>query len=187
MIEQGILNDISSLLKDALRRQLDIPRPSTTYGSPGKPGLPKPVSGRYPTPISRPYASGNLYKNLNVKFQQDSQSGIPELLLEMPLEGYFVNEGRRPGRYPPTGPIDRWVVQKQSIKAIRDAKGRFIPRKTLVFLIRRSIGQYGYGGNDFIMKAYNSVQKQILDKYGDYVAGFVQFQIEKLIDNIREK
>jgi len=185
MIEQGVLNEISGLLKDALRKQLDIPRASTTYGSPGKPGLPKPVSGRYPTPISKPYASGNLYKNLNVKFQEDSQSGIPELLLEMPLEGYFVNEGRRPGRYPPTGPIDRWVVQKQSVKAIRDAKGRFIPRKTLVFLIRRSIGKYGYGGNDFIMKAYNSIQNKILDKYGDYVAGYLQFQIEQLIDKLR--
>lgn len=186
MIEQGILNDISSLLKDALRRQLDIPRPSTTYGSPGIPGLPKPVSGRYPTPISRPYASGRLYRELDVKFQDDSQTGIPELILDMPIEGFFVNEGRRPGRYPPVGPIDRWVVQKQSVKAIRDAKGRFIPRKTLVFLIRRSIGKYGYGGNDFIMKAYNSVQKQILDKYGDVVAGFIQFQLDKLTDNNRQ-
>ena len=185
MIEQGILNDISAILKGALRRQLDIPRPSTTYGSPGKPGLPKPVSGRYPTPISKPYASGNLYKNLNVKFQEDSQTGIPELILEMPLEGYFVNEGRRPGRYPPTGPIDKWVRQKQGIKGIRDAKGRFIPRKTLVFLIRRSIGKYGYGGNDFIMKAYNSIQKELADKYGEYIAGFMQFQIEKLTDKFR--
>ena len=187
MVEQKILNEISDIFKKALRRQLDIPRPSTTYGSPGKPGLPKPVSGRYPTPISKPYASGNLYKNLNVTFQEDSQTGIPELILDMPIEGEFVSEGRRPGRYPPTGPIDRWVVQKQSVKPIRDAKGRFIPRKTLVFLIRRSIGRYGYGGNDFIMKAYNSVQKQIVDKYGDYVAGFMQFQIEKVIDKLRQQ
>jgi hypothetical protein len=186
MVEKKILNEISDILKKAFRRQLDIPRPSTTYGSPGKPGLPKPVSGRYPTPISKPYASGNLYKQLDVKFQENSQTGIPELILQMPIEGYFVNEGRKPGRYPPTGPIDRWVVQKQSVKAIRDAKGRFIPRKTLVFLIRRSIARYGFGGNDFIMKGYNSVQKQIVDKYGDYVAGYIQFQIDQLIDKIRQ-
>jgi hypothetical protein len=185
MVEQKVLNEIALLLKDSLKKQLMIPRPSTTYGSPGKPGLPKPVSGRYPTPISRPYASGRLYKELDVKFQEDSQTGIPELILDMPIEGLFVSEGRRPGRYPPVGPIDRWVVQKQSIKAIRDAKGRFIPRKTLVFLIRRSIGQYGYGGNDFITKGFDAVQKDILDKYGDVVAGFIQFQLDQFIDKIR--
>jgi hypothetical protein len=185
MIEQKVLNEIAALLKGSLVRELEIPRRSTTYGGPGKPGLPKPLSGKYPTPISPPIASGNLIRNINVKFQENSQSGTPELLLEMPLEGYFVNEGRRPGRYPPTGPIDRWVVQKQSIKAIRDAKGRFIPRKTLVFLIRRSIGKYGYGGNDFIMKAYNSIQNKILDKYGDYVAGYMEFSINQLIDKLK--
>lgn len=186
MIEQGILNEISTLLKGSLKKQLEIPRRSTTYGSPGKPGLPKPVSGRYPTPISPPIASGNLIKNIDVKFVENPQTGIPELLLEMPIEGFFVSEGRRPGRYPPVGPIDKWVRQKQSIKGIRDAKGRFIPRKTLVYLIRRSIGMYGYGGNDFIMKAYDSIQNQVLDKYGDYVAGFLQFQIDEYIDkNLR--
>jgi hypothetical protein len=105
--------------------------------------------------------------------------------MEMPLEGFFVNEGRRPGRYPPVGPIDKWVRQKQAIKGIRDAKGRFIPRKTLVYLIRRSIGKYGYGGNDFINKAYDNVQQQILQQYGDYVAGYLEFQIEQLIDKLR--
>ena len=187
MIEQGILNEISALLKDSLRKQLEIPRRSTTYGGPGMPGVPKPVSGRYPTPISPPIASGRLIRNIDVRFQENQQTGVPELIVEMPIEGYFVSEGRRPGRYPPTGPIDKWVVQKQSIKAIRDAKGRFIPRKTLVFLIRRSIAKYGYGGNDFIMKAYDSIQNQVLDKYGDYVAGFLQFQIDDFIDKLRLK
>lgn len=187
MIEQGILNEIASLLKGSLVQQLEVPRRSTTYGGPGKPGLPKPVSGKYPTPISPPIASGNLIRNIDVKFVENPQSGIPELVMEMPLEGFFVNEGRRPGRYPPVGPIDKWVRQKQSIKGIRDAKGRFIPRKTLVYLIRRSIGKYGYGGNDFINKAYNNVQQQILQQYGDYVAGYLEFQIEQLIDNLRTK
>ena len=185
MIEQGILNDIAALLKDSLRKQLNIPRPSTTYGSPGVPGIAKPLSGRYPTPISKPYASGRLYKEIDVKFTDAGQLETPELILEMPIEGEFVSEGRRPGRYPPVGPIDKWVRQKQAIKGIRDAKGRFIPRKTLVYLIRRSIGKYGYGGNDFINKAYNNIQQQILEQYGDYVAGYLQFQIDNFIDKLR--
>jgi hypothetical protein len=185
MIEQNVLNEIALLLKDSLKKQLNIPRPSTTYGSPGVPGEAKPLSGRYPTPVSKPYASGRLYKELDVKFVENPQTGLPELVMEMPIEGEFVSEGRRPGRYPPAGPIDKWVIQKQSIKPIRDAKGRFIPRKTLVFLIRRSIRKYGYGGNDFITKGFNAVQKEILDKYGDYAAGFLQFQLDQFIDKIR--
>ena len=184
MIEQGILNDIASLLKGSLVKQLEIPRKSTTYGGPGRPGLPKPVSGKYPTPISPPIASGNLIRNINVKFIENPQTGIPELVMEMPIEGFFVNEGRRPGRYPPVGPIDKWVRQKQSVKGIRDAKGRFIPRKTLVYLIRRSIGRYGFGGNDFINKAYDNIQQKVLDKYGDYVAGYLQFQLDELLIKI---
>ena len=187
MIEQAVLNEIAALLKGSLVKQLEIPRRSTTYGSPGKPGLPKPISGKYPTPISPPIASGNLIRNIDVKFQENPQTGVPELVMEMPIEGFFVNEGRRPGKYPPLGPIDKWVRQKQSIKGIRDAKGRFIPRKTLVFLIRRSIGNYGYGGNDFINKAYDGIQQQVLDKYGEYVAGCLQFQIDQFIDKLRQQ
>ena len=55
----------------------------------------------------------------------------------------------------------------------------------MVYLIRRSIGRYGYGGNDFINKAYDKIQQQVLEKYGDYVAGYLQFQIDNFIDKLR--
>jgi hypothetical protein len=54
-------------------------------------------------------------------------------------------------------------------------------------LIRRSIGRYGYGGNDFINKAYNNIQQDVLEKYGDYVAGYLGTQIDQFIDKIRIK
>lgn len=184
-MDNKILNDIAKILKESFIKQLNIPRQSTTYGGPGKPGLPKPVSGKYPTPISKPIASGNLIKNLNVKFVNDSETGIPDLVLEMPIEGQFVSEGRRPGRYPPLSAIDKWSVVKKGMTGIRDEKGRFIPRRTLNFLRARSIAKYGFGGNDFIMKGYNSVQQQILELYGEEVAGFLQFQIDKFADNLR--
>lgn len=184
-MDNKILNDIAKILKESFIKQLNIKRPSTTYGGPGKPGAPKPVSGRYPTPLSKPIASGNLIRNLDVKFVNDSETGIPDLVLEMPIEGYFVSEGRRPGRYPPLSAIDRWSIVKPGMTGIRDEKGRFIPRKTLNFLRARSIAKYGFGGNDFIMKGYNSVQQQILELYGEEVAGFLQFQIDKFADKLR--
>ncbi len=51
-MEQEILDGVALLVKRALQNQLRVLKKSTTYGGPGKPGVPKPVSGRYPTPIS---------------------------------------------------------------------------------------------------------------------------------------
>jgi hypothetical protein len=188
-MDNKILNEIAGLLKESLIKQLNIKRPSTTYGGPGKPGLLKPVSKKYPTPVSKPIASGNLIRNIDVKFVNDNETGIPDLIVEMPIEGYFVSEGRRPspGKYPPLGVIDRWSIVKPGMSGVRDEKGRFIPRKTLNFLRARSIAKYGFGGNDFIMKGFYSVQQQILELYGEEVAGFLQFQIDKFADKLRNE
>jgi len=184
-INQDILDEISTLLTNAWKTQLEIPRRSTTYGGPGKPGLPKPISGKYPTPISPPIASGRLFRDISATFVNNPDTGFPEFQMQMPIEGQFVSEGRRKGRYPPIAPIDKWVVQKKGIQGARDLKGKFIKRKSLVYLIRRSIGLYGYGGNNFIIEGYNQVAPQILELYGEFVAGFVSFQIDQLIDNFR--
>ena len=180
-INQGILNEVAALLTQAWKNQLNIPRPATKYGSPGVPG---PVKTRG---FSKPYASGRLYKDIQAKFVNNPQTGFPELKMMMPIEGDFVAEGRRPGRYPPIGPIDKWVLQKAGMQGIRDAKGRFIKRKSLVYLIRRSIGLYGYGGNDFIIKGYTEVAEEVFTLYGEAVAAFVQFQLDQYIDNLRNE
>ena len=185
-MDDSILNEIAELLTKSLKHQLEIPRKSTAYGSPGIPGRPKPISGKRATPISPPIASGNLIRNIKVKWVENSQTGFKDMVVEMPIEGQFVAEGRRPGRYPPIRPIDKWVTQKAKIQGIRDLKGRFIKRKSLVFLIRRSIGIYGYGGNNFIVKGYEEVAPIILDLYGDEVAAYIQFQIDQFIDNLRQ-
>ncbi len=177
-----ILGEVADLLTNSFKEQLNIPRRPTTYGGQGKPGAPKKTNVE-----SRPYASGNLYRNIKVVVVENTQTGFPELVLEMPIEGQFVNDGRRPGRYPPIGPIDKWVRQKATIQGIRDAKGKFISRKSLVFLVRRSIGIYGYGGNDFIMKGLNESLPQIIESYGEEVSAYIYFQVQQIIDKLRNK
>ena len=51
---------------------------------------------------------------------------------------------------PPSSALDKWVVKKGI--APRDAKGRFIKRKTLTFLVARKIGRYGIQGISFFQK-----------------------------------
>jgi hypothetical protein len=180
MVEQAVLNEIATLLTKSWKTQLEIPRPSSRYGSPGVPGIPK-------RGVSPPIASGNLIRNIQAKFIMNDATGFPELVMEMPIEGEFVAEGRRPGRYPPIAPIDKWVVQKKGITGARDLKGKFIKRKSLVYLIRRSIGLYGYGGNNFILNGYDAVAPQILELYGEAVAGYIQFQLDLFIENLRKE
>jgi hypothetical protein len=51
---------------------------------------------------------------------------------------------------PPSSALDKWAVKKGI--APRDRKGRFMKRKTLTFLIARSIGRNGIQGISFFQK-----------------------------------
>ena len=51
--------------------------------------------------------------------------------------------------------IDRWMVKKNVFnKSIRDKKGRFIPRKSLAYLITRSIYSKGIRASMFFTKPF---------------------------------
>ena len=54
-------------------------------------------------------------------------------------------------KQPPTGIIDRWVVRK-GLEGSRDKEGKFIKRKSMVFLIARSIKRKGIKGLSFFQK-----------------------------------
>ena len=53
-------------------------------------------------------------------------------------------------KQPPSGVLDKWVVRKGI--APRDEEGRFIKRKSLVFLIARKIKRDGIKGISFFQK-----------------------------------
>ena len=59
---------------------------------------------------------------------------------------------------PPSKALDGWAVKKGI--APRDAKGRFMKRKTLTFLIARSIGRNGIQGISFFQKPLGLGLKQ---------------------------
>jgi len=76
-------------------------------------------------------------------------------------------------KQPPSRVLDKWIVKKGI--APRDAKGRFMSRKSISFLIARSIKKKGIQGISFFqkplmigMKTYNqkfstALQQDILD------------------------
>ena len=59
---------------------------------------------------------------------------------------------------PPSKALDKWVVRKGI--APRDASGKFMKRKTITFLIARSIGRNGIQGISFFQKPLGLGLKQ---------------------------
>ena len=67
----------------------------------------------------------------------------------------FGKRQRSPFKYttkqPPASALDKWIVRK-NLKGTRDEKGRFVSRKSLQFLIARSIKSKGLAATSFFSK-----------------------------------
>jgi len=80
---------------------------------------------------------------------------------------------------PPSKALDKWVVRKGI--APRDASGKFMKRKTITFLIARSIGRNGIQGISFFQKPLGLGLKQ----FGKDLLGNVKEDIINSITTIK--
>jgi len=71
-------------------------------------------------------------------------------------------------KMPPISKLDKWIVRKGI--APRDEKGKLLPRKSLQFLIARSIFRKGIKPSLFFTKAFEEAYKklpdELINKYG---------------------
>ena len=71
-------------------------------------------------------------------------------------------------KMPPPAKMDKWIVRK-GLKGTRDKKGRFISRKSLQFMIARSVFNNGIKPSMFFTKpfkkAFNNLDKDIIKAY----------------------
>jgi hypothetical protein len=79
---------------------------------------------------------------------------------------------------PPSSVLDKWVVKKGI--APRDEQGRFISRKSLTFLIARSIGRKGIKSLSFFQKPLGLGLKQ----FGSELLGNVK---QDIIDTLNKE
>lgn len=169
MEEEEILNQIAKMLETNIKFELSKPRQSKTYS-----GSPKPVSGKYPTPISKPNASGNLYKSVNVMWENINTPQM-SLVVDFVNAPYweFINNGRKPNSGKITGQLRPALTQWAKMKPLprfRDSKGRFISNEERAFLITRSVAKYGYYGTQFLDKAIDKTIDKITEDMGEYYA-----------------
>ena len=133
--------------------------------------------------------SGNLSKTLSYHLKLH-KSGASDMDFLSAGYGTFVDKGvsgterkyNTPYAYktkqPPSSALDKWVVRK-GLTGTRDSKGRFVPRKSITFLIARSIKRYGIKPTNFFTNAFEEAFKDLPDdftrKYGEDVIKFLQF------------
>jgi len=102
---------------------------------------------------------------------------------------YIDSRGKRkasPFRFkneqPPSAPIERWTIAK-GIKG-RDRKGRFITRKSLAFLIARSIKRKGIRALSFYTQplswSYNEFKKEMEKNFKQDVLKGIKVMNEKM-------
>jgi hypothetical protein len=160
-MEEEIRNTITELLKGSIQKQLLIPRPSLSYD-----GTPKPVNQNYSSPTPSPkVVTSQLYNSVDVYFNSGFEQGEPELVVDFQGANYWsvVNYGRKPSlRYPNIKDIRDWVESKPAL----NYPGLSIDQRT--FLVARSIKEHGIYGIGFIQSAYQEIQTDLLDLFGQY-------------------
>ncbi len=147
--------------------------------------------------------SGNLISSLDYKLKV-YPSGALELDFIVPDYAKFVDKGVKgssgkphpkrgmlaedsdyqfKSKNLPKGVIDKWSVRK-GLKSVRDEKGRFIKRKSLVYLMGRSIALYGLEATHFFSDAfqnsYKDMPQQVMRAYASDVEKFMKFATKNI-------
>jgi hypothetical protein len=115
-------------------------------------------------------SSGNLYNSIKGSEVKVSENSI-QFNIEMEDYGTFIDKGvngkksvyTTPYSYkdkmPPPSKLDKWIVKKGI--APRDKDGKFIDRKSLQFLIARSIFNNGIKPSLFFTKPFEAEYKKL--------------------------
>jgi len=92
----------------------------------------------------------------SIKFKPTNSGGKVGIDVTM-LDYYvFVDEGRKPGKQPPTSAIEQWLTYPNVKDKVRTGELKDSERKSLAFQIARKIGREGTKGTDFFTNVINS-------------------------------
>lgn len=102
-----------------------------------------------------------------ISFELQVGSKSYDIIFRAPIYWQWANNGRGPGKMPPSAPIEKWIEKR----GILPRSGHDTPaaRKGLAFLIRKKIGEKGTTGSHFLEK---SLQDQA-DHWFDVIANAI--------------
>jgi hypothetical protein len=153
------LENIAPLIEENIKKALAEKR--YPFGIKTRPG------------ISNKIASSSLYNSVQV---QQSNNDTLEVLMNEYWK--YVQSGRLPGKKGvPIEAIEKWIGERKLLG--RDAKGRFIKKRSFAFAIQTNIKKFGIPPSNFLDVAIENIleDKRIIELLGD--AG-----LDDLIDKI---
>ena len=133
-------------------------------------------------------SSKQLYNSLDSEVKVSKNSFSLEFIMED--YGIFQDKGvsgvkkkydtpySYTNKMPPPAKLDKWIVRK-GLKGVRDKEGKFISRKSLQFMIARSIYNNGIKPSLFFTKPFEKAFKN-LDK--DIIKAYA-LDVEKLMED----
>jgi hypothetical protein len=140
--------------------------------------------------------SKELYNSLGYDLNVSKNSFSLSILMED--YGVFQDKGvsgtekkyNTPFKYtnkrPPASAFSNWVVRK-GLKGTRDAKGRFVSRKGLMFAVANSVFKKGIKPSMFFTKpfekAFKELNQELLQAYALDLERFIDFTIK---DNLKK-
>ena len=135
----------------------------------------KQISGLYAQELRRQniIASGNLYRAAQRPVIEKKKNNFT-ISLNLPSYWEIVEEGRRPGKFPPPSSIDKWMNQR-NIPPRED-----ITREQQVYLISRKIAKNGIKGRYPLKKSLESQRYKYLE---NKLEENLVVEIEEILDD----
>lgn len=99
----------------------------------------------------------------SVRYIYTSGSNKWEISLNLQDYWYYVEYGRRPGKFPPVDKILEWIRVKP-ILPYPDSNGKLPTEKQLAFLIGRKISEEGYEGSHDLERTLEMVNAEYEEK-----------------------
>lgn len=112
-------------------------------------------------------ASDKLFKSVKYLFKSDNRY----LEIDLELENYYwyVENGRKTGKFPPIQKIEDWIKIKP-VLPYRDKNGKLPTLNQLTYLIGRKIKEKGIQGKHLLQKSVDEIYKEIEDRLVDALA-----------------
>ena len=160
--------DIANLLIENIRFYLKQSWQSAGYGgSPTKSGMGNKI------------ATSSLYNNIEYDIEYDEDGFPVSFNIIMEDYWYWIDEGRKPGRFPPVNKIRQWVLDKPINWPAVNGRIPTLEQKT--YLIGRSIAEKGYAGTNFTELAENKTLNEALEMFGEAFADQIQDFLDQRI------
>lgn len=109
-------------------------------------------------------ASDDLYKSVKYYFESDNR--FLEVQLELESYYWYVENGRKAGKFPPIQAIEEWIKVKP-VLPYTDKNGKLPTLNQLTYLIGRKIKEDGIEGKHLLQKSvddiYREIEKRLLE------------------------